>query len=107
MTNHDLYVLPGATIREGMENLRASQLAPVVPIRPILDDTEGKRAGHRHDHEQSGATCTCTEDVWDEWFGVPCPIHEAPAYAAVTRRREPGAACTCGVQTCERHGVSA
>lgn len=62
-----LVVLPGATLREGLDNLRAqrddaSELAPVVPIRPIAgDDIEGKHQGHHRDNDRSFAACTAPE----------------------------------------------
>lgn len=83
--DHDLYVLPAPTLREGLEALRAqhddaSGLAPVVPLRPIAgDDIEGKHQGHHRHEDRSLAACMC-DDFGHILDGRPCPKCAAPLY---------------------------
>lgn len=70
MSSADLMVLPGATIREGLDNLG---LATVTPIR---DDVEGKRQGNHRDHDNSLAACEGCE-----WSARRCPLHWPERYA--------------------------
>jgi hypothetical protein len=83
--NADLYTLPGATIREGLDNL-GQPLASVTPIRDRQYaglHFPGEHQGSHRDHDVSLATCICTEDVWAEDFTAICPRHEARAYTAL------------------------
>jgi hypothetical protein len=87
-TDTNLVILPGPTLREGLDNL-GQPLASVTPIRDRQYAGLHFPGAHQHfhrDNDVSRATCICTEDVWAEDFTAVCPKHEARAYVALGAR---------------------
>jgi hypothetical protein len=71
-TDANLVILPGPTLREGLDNLGQ----PLASVTPIRGDFGGKRAGNCRHYDNSLAECECSE-----WSARRCPKHWPEAYS--------------------------